>query len=73
MATESKWRFLRVCPSCSEKTAVPVKISDYTKTLVGVWVRCESCASEWVLTADIAPVMLKVNLKRQRLSLRAAT
>jgi hypothetical protein len=59
MAPDNKRQFLRACPNCSEGTGLPVRITDYTKKLVGVWLRCEICSSEWVLTGDAAAARLK--------------
>ena len=69
MAPDDTRRFLTACPNCPEGTGLPVRISDYTSKLVGVWMRCELCAAEWVLTGDAAAVGLKAAVvRRQRRS-----
>ena len=66
MASDDKWRFLTACPTCAEGTGLPVRVSDYTTKLVGVWMRCELCAAEWVVTGDAAAVRLKAAVNRRQ-------
>ena len=65
MASDNKRRFLTACPNCAEGTGLPVRVSDYTTKLVGVWMRCGVCASEWVLTGDGGAVRLKPAVGRR--------
>jgi hypothetical protein len=65
MASDDKWRFLTACPNCAEGTGLPVRVSDYTTKLVGVWMRCGLCASEWVVTGDAAAVRSKAAVDRR--------
>ena len=66
MASDDKWRFLTACPKCADGTGLPVRVSDYTTKLVGVWMRCERCAFEWVVTGDSAAARLKAAADRKQ-------
>lgn len=53
------WHFPAVCPHCSAKAGTPVRISECTDKVIAIVVRCDRCKSEWNLTSNSPPLLLK--------------
>ena len=60
------WRFPVVCPTCMTEEGTPIRVAERPPLHdVEVWVRCETCAFEWKITAAAPLLFLKPKRDRR--------
>ena len=54
----SSIRFPVWCPTCGEKTGVPVGTSDQNRDVVTVMISCSNCSRMWTQQAEQPPMIM---------------
>ena len=54
----SSIRFPVRCPTCGQKTGVPVGTSDLTSVVVTVMISCSNCSHMWARQAEQPPMIM---------------